>query len=119
MVTAKACAFLLDHGKVPTRDRNNTVTKKVRWSAMRDSARLLMVMFHSEKMRQDFIMTKQPLSREEMDNRILPNRVERYWHAVQEAFNKPDYEVITHVPTHLLTHSHTYIHTYIHIHRSM
>ena len=49
-----------------------------------------MVMFSTQAMRRAFIVSKQPLSREEMDNRVSLNRKERYWKDVADKFSHPD-----------------------------
>ena len=55
-----------------------------------DSARLLSVMFGTERMRNAFILSKQPLTRAELDNRIKMNKHEQYWHDVSVKFSNPD-----------------------------
>ena len=41
-------------------------------------------------MRQAFLRSKQPLSREELDNRLTRNRHEQYWHDVSTAFSNAE-----------------------------
>ena len=65
-------------------------TQKLRWSVKMDSARLLSVMFGTDRMRKGFILSKQPLTRAELDNRIKMNKHEQYWHDVSVKFSDPD-----------------------------
>ena len=63
----RACAHTHSH---------TPYTQKLRWSGKMDSARLLSVMFGTERMRNAFILSKQPLTRAELDNRIKMNKHE-------------------------------------------
>ena len=55
-----------------------------------DSARLLSCMFGTPGMKKAFLLTKKPLTRAEMDDRLSMNRIEKFWHDVSTAFSNPE-----------------------------
>ena len=61
--------------------------KKMRWTAKKDSARLLGCMFGTLAMRQLYVLSTQPLTRQQIDNRLSKTPQQRYWHDVAKLFN--------------------------------
>ena len=88
--TAVVMGKLLD--KRLTGDKE-TVTKvsdkKTRWAARLDSARLLMIMFGTSEMRQQFVLATQPLTMAQLDNRIDKTDADKYWCEVVKQFSDP------------------------------
>ena len=62
-------------------------TKKMRWTARKDSARLLGCMFGTLAMRQLYVLSTQPLTRQQIDNRLAQTPEQKYWHDVAKLFN--------------------------------
>ena len=65
--------------------------KKMRWTAKKDSARLLGCMFGTLRMRQKYVLSTQPLTRLQLDNRLSKTPEQQYWHDVAKRFNDVDF----------------------------
>jgi len=66
--------------------------KKMRWTARKDSARLLGVMFGTLDMRQRYVLSTQPLTRQQIDDRLAMTPQQMYWADVAKLFNDASVE---------------------------
>ena len=67
--------------------RQSGSPKKTRWATKMDTARLLGVMFGTADMRRKFVMSKQPLSRHQIDSRLEETPAQKYWSEVSKSFS--------------------------------
>ena len=73
----------------PATQTKNTVDlkKKTHWTTKLDTARLLGVMFGTAEMRRKFVLSKQPLTRQQIDNRLEKTPSQLYWDEVAKDFS--------------------------------
>ena len=81
--------FLEKLSVAPATQTKNTadLNKKTRWATKLDTARLLGVMFGTAEMRRKFVLSKQPLTRQQIDNRLEKTPSQLYWDEVAKDFS--------------------------------